>query len=215
MAGVRERLVFDSEAGTVRDGPRRYLLMRPDVLMGLFARLDPQARAVALQAFTTAAGQHGGDSLAAYFANVGEDAEALLDATAAAAADLGWGRWSFARDGDRLRLVVTDSPFAHGFAAATGGTATGGTATEGAATGGTAQEPVCAPICGLLSAAAGLVLGGGASGDAARGAIDARELTCAAAGAGRCEFVASRHSPPASVPPRVAEAVPPTRPIEG
>ena len=196
MAGVRERLVFDGEAGTVCDGPRRYLLMRPDVLMGMFARLDPQARVAALHAFSASAEQHGGDSLAAYFGSVGDDGDALLDATAAAAADLGWGRWSFARDGDRLRLVVTDSPFANGLVTASGSAA---------------QEPVCAPICGLLSAAARLVLGGGAAGDAARGAIDARELTCAARGAVRCEFVASRRGPEATPSPRAPEAMPLSR----
>jgi len=191
MAGVRERLVFDTEGGTVRDGSRRYLLMRPDVLMGMFARLDPRTCAAALHAFTASAGQHGGASLAAYFASVGEDADALLVATAAAAADLGWGRWSFAREGDRLRLVVMDSPFAHGFVAASGGAA---------------PEPVCAPICGLLAAAAKLVLGGAAAGDPAKGAIEACELACAASGGSRCEFVASRRSPEAMTLPQPPEA---------
>ncbi len=147
----------------MRDGARRYLLMRPDVLMGLFARLDAAARAAALQAFADAAEQHGGDSLRVYFESLGGDRDAFLEATAAAAADLGWGRWQFSREADALRLAVDGSPFAHGWPA------TG------------PPQAVCAPIRGLLAAAAALVLG-----------FDARaeETACAAAGHARCEFVA-------------------------
>jgi hypothetical protein len=180
MAGLRERLVFDHETGTVRDGPRRYLLMRPDVLMGMLARLDPAARAVAMQAFAEAAERHGGDSLSAYFASLGGDAAALLDATAAVAADLGWGRWTFSRDRDELHLVVDHSPFAHGHAAAVA-------ALRGTAELPLPEAPVCAPIRGLLAAAASLVIGVGARVD---------ERACAAAGHARCEFVAQRSDAP-------------------
>ncbi|HEX2542220.1 MAG TPA: hypothetical protein VHM00_14185 [Caldimonas sp.] len=192
MAGLRDRLVFDAEGGTVRDGARRYVLMRPDVLMGAFARLEPKARSMALDAFAASAEEHGGDSLAAYFASVGGDASALLDATAAAAADLGWGRWSFRRDGDGLRLTVTGSPFAHGFVAA---------AADGPA------EPVCTPIRGLLAAAARLVLASRASpgtagapaapaalGAAAADRVDTEELACSACGHPCCEFIARRRA---------------------
>ena len=170
MAGLRERLLFDSEAGAVRDGPRRYLLMRPDVLMGLFARLDASVRTTALEAFAESAEQQGGDSLRAYFASLGGERDAFLESTAAAAADLGWGRWQFSREADALRLVVAGSPFAQGWP-------------------GAQREPVCAPIRGLLAAAATLVLGAEAK-DHGPAGVRAEEWACAAAGHRRCEFVA-------------------------
>jgi hypothetical protein len=203
LAGLRGRLVFDAEAGTVRDGPRRYLLMRPDVLMGMFARLDPNARGAALQALAASAEQQGGDSLAGYFESLGRDGDALLQATAAAAADLGWGRWSFHRDGDVLRLVVTDSPFAHGFVplvavdvTAVADVACDDPARARDAAGDPGGPRVCAPICGLLAATARLVWGdqAAARADDAPGAIEAEELACAAAGHGCCEFVARRRA---------------------
>ena len=182
MASLRERLVFDAGAGTVHDGPRRYLLMRPDVLMGMFARLDPVARAAALQAFRASAEEQGGDSLAAYFASLGHDGDALLDATVAAAADLGWGRWSFRRDGEALHLAVTASPFAHGLVASA--------AVEG-------PVRACAPICGLLAAAARLVLppANANPSDCVSDGVEAEELACVAMGDPRCEFVARRRAP--------------------
>jgi predicted hydrocarbon binding protein len=168
MAGLRDRLEFDSAEGAVRDGPRRYLLMRPDVLMGVFGRLEAPARAAALEAFAASAREQGGDSLRAYAASLGDDPRALLDATAAAAADLGWGRWSFRLDGERLHLEVANSPFAHGFVAASAAAP---------------PAPVCAPIRGLLEAAAALAFGGEAA---------AEETACAALGHRCCEFVARR-----------------------
>ena len=182
MGSLRERLVFDAGAGTVHDGPRRYLLMRPDVLMGMFARLDPALRGAALQAFRASAEAQGGESLAAYFESLGHDGAALLEATAAAAADLGWGRWSFRREGEALHLAVTGSPFAHGLVASAG--------IEG-------PMRACTPICGLLAASARLVLPSapGNRTDDAHGGIEAEELACVAAGQARCEFVARRRAP--------------------
>ena len=34
MASLRDRLQWGPQAGQLHDGPRRYLMMRPDVLMG-------------------------------------------------------------------------------------------------------------------------------------------------------------------------------------
>jgi hypothetical protein len=34
MAEFRERLLWDAAAGEIRDGQTRYLLIRPDALMG-------------------------------------------------------------------------------------------------------------------------------------------------------------------------------------
>ena len=71
-----------------------------------------------------------------------------------------------------------------------------------------------APIGGLLSAAAALVLGGGAAADAAKRVVEARELTCAACGGPRCEFVASRRAMAAAPPSRAPAATPPPRTSE-
>jgi|NGEPerStandDraft_6_1074524.scaffolds.fasta_scaffold18886_3 predicted hydrocarbon binding protein len=162
MPTLHERLHFDTADGQVLDGSRRYLLLRADVLMGLFDELPPGARAEALRAFGRSVATRGAQSLRAYAAEPGVDAEALLRVVESAAASLGWGRWRLARDGGSLDLDVRNSPFAAAAAAGTG--------------------PACDAIAGMLQALAGLVLGGTAS---------ARETACAAStGDGRCRFSA-------------------------
>lgn len=160
-ASLKDRLAFDALAGTVHDGPRRYLLMRSDVLMGMFRRLPSESREQALQAFAASVAEHGADSIRAYFRQVGEDPQALLAATAQAAADLGWGAWRFAAGERRLGLSVESSPFAAGH--------------------GESGAPVCAPIAGMLAAVASVATGI---------ECEAVELRCAACGAPRCEFEA-------------------------
>jgi predicted hydrocarbon binding protein len=127
----------------------------------MLRRLPPEARAQALAAFADSVAAHGADSIRAYFRQVGEDPSALLAATVAAAADLGWGTWRFETDRDRLGLAVDASPFAAGF--------------------GTADAPVCAPIAGMLQAVATVSTGID---------CEAVERRCVACGAPRCEFEA-------------------------
>jgi predicted hydrocarbon binding protein len=157
---VRERLRWTPD-GAVHDGPRRYLLMRPDVLMGMLRRLPEPVRAQALAAFADSVTDHGVDSIRAYFRQVGEDPSALLSTTVAAAADLGWGAWRFEPGRARLGLVVEASPFAAGHGPAAG--------------------PVCAPIAGMLRAVASVAVGI---------EVDVTETACVACGAPRCEFEA-------------------------
>ena len=163
---LRQRLQWDGAA--VHDGPRRYLLMRPDVLMGAALRLDGAARAALFDALAASTAQHGSDSLRAYAAQVGGDAAALLEATASAAADLGWGRWTLQRLDDALQLDVHDSPFAAGWRAAAG--------TD-------APHSVCAPIRGMFTALAAQVQ------DAP---VQVEETACAAQTdtGGICHFIA-------------------------
>lgn len=130
-AELHQRLHFDTAHGQVLDGPRRYVLMRADVLMGLFAQLPAPAREEALKALGRSVCAHGGDSVRAYAAQGG--AEALPAMMQSAAASLGWGRWQLERDGDALQLAVDNSPFA---AAA-------------------AEGPACHAIAGMLEALAG------------------------------------------------------------
>jgi hypothetical protein len=42
--GLRARLRWTGAEGAIHDGPRRYLLMRADVLMGMLRRLPDAAR---------------------------------------------------------------------------------------------------------------------------------------------------------------------------
>ena len=49
-APFRQRLDFDSANGQVLDESRRYMLMRPEALMGLFRRLDDTGRRNAFEA---------------------------------------------------------------------------------------------------------------------------------------------------------------------
>jgi predicted hydrocarbon binding protein len=164
MQALHERLDFDTGNGQVLDGARRYLLMRVDVLMGLFDELPADARDAALRALARSVATRGADSVRAYAAEPGVDTEQLQRVVEAAAASLGWGHWRLAREGGSLALEVRNSPFA-----AAAGPGTGS---------------ACHAIAGMLQGLAGIVLGGAAS---------ARETTCACSNGGdRCHFAASR-----------------------
>ncbi|MEX3846213.1 V4R domain-containing protein [Paraburkholderia sp. BR10882] len=140
---IAQRLVFDLVRGEVRDHDRRYLLMRPDVLMGMLQLLDDTARAQALCAFADSTARHGKRSILAYLDGLAGrgagDGNALLDLICETSPALGWGRWDFERSGDGLVLNVFNSPFAAGY--------------------GSAVQPVCAPIAGMFRTVAAIVLG--------------------------------------------------------
>lgn len=137
MGTLRSRLQWHDEQGALHDGPRRYLMMRPDVLMGALLALDDAARAAMLDAWAASTCRHGGASLQAYARQLGGDRQALIDATVDAAADLGWGRWTVQAAAGGLQLQVAHSPFVDGWRAAGGGPA---------------PQPVCAPVRGLFTA---------------------------------------------------------------
>lgn len=158
---LRERLAWDPARGRVCDGPRRYVIMRPDVLMGAVVAMVPAYRQSFLAGWATSTRDHGADSLRAYAQMVQGDRQALIDATAAAAADLGWGRWAITLEHGSLQLEVLDSPFVAGWQAASDGRA--------------ADEAVCAPIRGMLQALAEVVLAG---------PVEVQETHCAAVQAG-------------------------------
>ena len=176
MPAFRDRLVFDAARGEYRDGDIRYLMLRPDALMGLFAELPEAARADALAALARSVARFGGRSAQAYRAAGAATGAALLETIAATAPQLGWGVWDLRQEDDALELVVQNSPFAAGA--------------------GQATQPVCAAIGGMLRAVAEIVL---------EGDVAAAETACAAAGAPCCRFTARRASPPraaAAAPPR-------------
>lgn len=157
----RERLEWDLEAGEIRDGSVRYLLIRPDTLMGLFALLDAPSRAAALKALADSTVRYGSKSAEHYQRMGAAEPDRLITVIEGTAPQLGWGRWRFKRTGERsFELQVSNSPFAAGF--------------------GRAEAPVCAGIAGMFTAVLGLVLGPRA---------EAREVECAAMGAERCRFL--------------------------
>jgi uncharacterized protein len=180
MGALRQRLNW-SDDGALHDGPRRYLMMRTDVLMGTLLHLPAAAQADLLRAWAASTREHGAASLQAYAQQSGGDAKALTEATVQAAADLGWGRWAVTPIADGLQLQVHGSPFVHGWRAVAAG---GGTAAAG---------PVCAPIAGMFGALAGLLL---------QGPVAVVESCCVATPAHAheaCAFVARRttsHTPP-------------------
>ena len=167
MPSLRDRLVFDAARGEYRDGAIRYMMIRPDALMGLIAELPEAWRGEALAAFARAIERFGGRSARTYQASGSGKADALLATIAATAPDLGWGVWELGRDAEGLALSVRNSPFAAGA--------------------GDSTRPVCAPISGMLAAVGGLVLGG---------AVTVAETECAATGAACCRFAVRRANPP-------------------
>lgn len=134
MPDFRDRVILDEAQGEYRDGGVRYLMLRADTLMGLFAELPEPARSEALAAFARSVARFGGRSARAYQAAGAADPDALLRTIAATAPQLGWGVWELRREGDGLTLAVRNSPFATG------------------------TGRCCAPIAGMLQAVGGIVL---------------------------------------------------------
>ena len=173
---LRERLQFDAAQGTLSDGPRRYMLMRTDSLMGTLRVLDPATREAVFEAFAQSTLRFGGDSLRAYAADAPGDPQALIAAIVDAASDLGWGQWTVRQRGEALQVLVQHSPFAAGWLAAD----TRKTPRP-APPGDPAAPAVCAPIRGMLAALAGALGWPG---------VQVHELSCAAQGHADCRFIA-------------------------
>lgn len=160
----RERLVWDGQKGEILDETRRYMLLRPEALMGLFRRLPDDARGPALEALGASIFEQGSDSARAYQAHGGQGAQ-LARIVAETAPQLGWGIWSFEvapeERPETLVLTVRNSPFAMGM--------------------GYSNVPVCHAIAGMVRAVATLVFERPAT---------AVETQCAATGAPFCRFEA-------------------------
>ncbi len=128
---LHDRLRFDVDGGQVLDGDRRYVLLRADVLMGIFEELSVDAAQDALTAFRDSVIRYGSASVRAYQNPADPEGEQLLATVAQGAASLGWGRWRIESDGSRCLLSVHNSPFAQAHRS---------------------EGPACAPIAGMLSA---------------------------------------------------------------
>ncbi len=129
---LHERLNFDTQHGQVLDQDRRYVLLRADVLMGLFDQLPEDAKSLALDAFYRSVFTHGGRSVAAYDVADGKNVPQLFETVGAGAASLGWGVWEFEHYKRSSVLRVLNSPFAHSARAS--------------------SSAVCAPIRGMFQA---------------------------------------------------------------
>lgn len=162
MGQLRQRLTWDEPAGAILDADRRYVMLRADVLMGLFAGLPPAQRAQALDSLQASVRINGGASARAYQASGAGDVASFLQVMAESAADLGWGVWRFAPGNAATpTLTVFSSPFAM--------------ASSGS------DQPVCHAIAGMLEAVSALVTGKPTT---------FRETRCASMGAPCCEFQA-------------------------
>lgn len=138
-----DRVERDAERGEIRDGDARYLMIRADVLMGLFHGLGKDEASRALQALADSVHEHGARSARMYREmgiGSGDNENArLLSTIEATAPELGWGNWALTlKDSEAvdspsspsLHLRIFNSPFAVGY--------------------GSSAEPVCAPVCGML-----------------------------------------------------------------
>lgn len=165
MAGFRERLHFDAKDGAYLDGDIRYMLIRPDALMGLFQRLSEGARAEAFAAIADSITERGRHSAESYVAP--DEIDRLLHVIADSAPQLGWGIWAFTHpDEDTILLEVRNSPFARAA--------------------GNLPPPVCYPIVGMLRAIGAMVLGG---------PVAVEETRCAAGGGEKlCRFAIRREA---------------------
>lgn len=151
---------FDQMAGEIRDGDTRYLLIRPDVLMGLIKNLEGTAKNEALEAFQKSASENGRASLINYKKQNFTNSDELLTFFCRTAAKLGWGIWTYnAEENGGHSFTVDNSPFAAGY--------------------GQSDLPVCAPAGGILRALMDVFF--------APGAI-INESACAAQGAQCCRF---------------------------
>jgi uncharacterized protein len=111
-APLHQRLIFDTAKGQVMDQSRRYLLMRADVLMGMFDLLPENIRSQAYEAIEKSVAHFGSDSVRAYAAQPRVSQAQLLFTMQEAAASLGWGHWQLTRKPAALELTVNNSPFA-------------------------------------------------------------------------------------------------------
>lgn len=137
MSTFWDRIRIDESAGTIVDDDRRYLLMRPDVLMGMLHELPAELRGTVLAALATSARKNGGKSVAAYLESVGP--ERLQQSVIDGAAAFGWGHWRIAQRNGCTELEVENSPFAAGY--------------------GPSALPVCAPVNGIFHSLAHALMG--------------------------------------------------------
>lgn len=151
---------LDPTAGRLTEDGIRYVMMRPDVLMGVAHELSAEHAAIFFKALENSAFRHAQASFSQYQSRKINVTGEEISGWFAVAARLGWGRWSLAQIGDHgYEVIVHDSPFAAGH--------------------GPSAVPVCGAISGVLKAML-LVAGGDVA--------DVQEVACAAQGSPSCRF---------------------------
>jgi predicted hydrocarbon binding protein len=162
VESFRNRLRHEASSGAYFDRDIRYMLIRPDALMGMFARLTGEAREAAFAAIADSITERGRNSAESYVA--ADEIERLLGVIAATAPELGWGVWRFDVESDgAIALTVHNSPFA--------------------AAAGELPPPVCFPIVGMLRAVGAMVFSA---------PVEVTEIQCAAGGGDTCRFTIER-----------------------
>ncbi|MDI1295619.1 MAG: 4-vinyl reductase [bacterium] len=132
----RERLDWRAVPGQVVDGAVRYMLIRPDALMGAIMRLSPGAQVEMLAALHASVLDFGGRSAGTYNKTA---TRPLIEVVGETAPDLGWGCWTVVRRDGAFHIMVKDSPFA-------------APVTD-------AAHPVCTAMTGMMSAVGAIMTG--------------------------------------------------------
>lgn len=158
---------FDPEGGCISDGAIRYVMIRPDVLMGVGTALGDTAAFVG--ALERSAFANARRSFEAYRERGLLDSGNFLSVASDFAGRLGWGVWSVPIDASPDRPIEMDvraSPFAAG---------------QGAS-----DVPVCGTITGVLRALYAVAL---------QREVAVIETHCAAQGHPRCRFTITPGAP--------------------
>jgi hypothetical protein len=153
----------DDESGRIVQDGVRYIMMRPDVLMGIFRHLGSMT--VLVKAMEESAFENARDSFNRYKAAGFFDGGDALLKSCAISARLGWGRWRPETKPDGELLVhVHHSPFAAGV--------------------GSSEVPVCGSISGILRAIYITAYGE---------EVRAEETHCKTQGHEHCQFTVRRN----------------------
>ena len=107
----RERLVFDADRGEYRDGDIRYMMIRPDALMGIFAEIARTAGAPRRWSPSPVpSGASAVESARAYQDAGAPGPATLLRTIEETAPQLGWGQWRLVRQRGRSDADSCEQP---------------------------------------------------------------------------------------------------------
>lgn len=152
------RLTLEAESGTLSQLGIRYVLMRPDVIMGALNHLESPATVV--EAMKKSAFENARGSFSRYIETGFSDGVDPIEHACRMAGQLGWGEWRVTRRAAASYAVsVSNSPFIAGVEVR--------------------DVKLCGWIAGVLKAAAAASFGEH---------VEADEIGCACMGASHCEF---------------------------
>ncbi|KAF0242364.1 MAG: 4-vinyl reductase [Planctomycetota bacterium] len=156
MSAAPEGLSF--EPGRIALRGVRFLLVRPETLVGFQKAVEGEAGDVAKRCLM-AGGTDGGGRSARRLCDGGLKGREVVEAMCRMGTEIGWGRFRVEKYGDAgFEIAIEASPYAEAY--------------------GPSQKPVCHFLAGV---ARGI-------GEAVYGAAVAAEVACASAGAPACRF---------------------------